>query len=425
MAVDTVKLRSPEIDEGTAAFLERQCILKQGVELATGEVLYEITTGSLDGSYDSRIMFKVCREDWITLGGKLQQVPCSPFVIVECSWHKFFHGQNVYGNPTDFQNLARTFVNLLGEIFLDGSDFPDRSRFHELFQAADKWQVRRVDWAEVFHLSPAAQREFFRSFRDVHFPRRAKKEAKYDSALHYPGTFTTFRVYSKGPEFKLHGAAQLRKALVRRQQIQDGQTPGNNEGEISKKVVAGLNRYKYINRKIDALQRLANWRLRFEVQVNADKLHYDFKGRYPLVSEINDEYLIGIYKEQIFKLFKEGKSEMETVRTYDQVKARLNNVHGKRSANNLLSFWIQLSNRGEEAVREEYSRSQFYDNRKKLVDAGISWHSTDVFIIPQDTALPRDFFPIQADPRRCIAKVSANSIFNFCPVEQHQLLKAA
>ncbi|MDD3482989.1 phage/plasmid replication protein, II/X family [Azovibrio restrictus] len=417
MAVDTVKLRSPEIDEGTAVFLERQCILKQGVELATGEVLYEITTGSLEGSYDARIMFKVCREDWITIGGKPQQVPCKPFVIVECSWHKFFHGQNVYGNPTNFQELARLFINLLGEIM--GSD-------HGMFADASKWQVRRVDWAEVFHLSPAAQREFFRSFRDVHFPRRAKKEARYDSALHFPGKFYTLRIYSKGPEFKVHGAAVLRKALVKRQQLQEGQAAHpHNQGQISKKVVAGMDRYKYINRKVEALQRLANWRLRFEVQINADKLHHDFNSRYPLVSEIDDKYLIVIYKEQIFKLFKEGKSEMETVRTHDQVHSRLNSVYGKRSSNNLMAFWLLLSTRGEEATKDRYSRSQFYDNRKKLVDAGISWHSTDVFIIPQDTALPRDFFPIQADPRRCIAKVSANSIFNFCPVEQHQLLKAA
>jgi II/X family phage/plasmid replication protein len=194
---------------------------------------------------------------------------------------------------------------------------------------------------------------------------------------------------------------------------------------VSPKVLAGTENYKWINRKVDAFQRLADNRLRVEIQINADKLHYDFKGRYPLVSEITDDYLINIYQEQVFKLFKEGKTEMETVRTYDQVKARLNAVYGVRSANNLMSFWMQLSARGEEAIRTEYSRSQFYGNRKKLVDAGISWHSTDVFIVEQDTALPKDFCPVVTDIRRCTGKVAANSMFNFCPVEEYGLLKAA
>jgi hypothetical protein len=195
MAIDTVKFRSPPIDEGTAAFLERQCILKQGIELETGEILYEITTGNLEGSWDNRIMFKVCREDWVVTpqGGRPQQVPCPPFVIVECSLHKFFYGQNVYGNPVNFQLLAAMFIDMLGEIM--GND-------HEMFHHAEKWQVRRVDWAEMFALSPAAQSQWFRMLKNVSFPRRAVKEAKYSTAVHYPGVFTTFRGLRQRPRIQ-------------------------------------------------------------------------------------------------------------------------------------------------------------------------------------------------------------------------------
>lgn len=415
--IDTVKLRSPSIDEGTAAVLERQCILKQGIQLATGEILYEITTGQLEGSFDSRIMFKVCREDWMIVhGNRPELVPCKPFVLVECSWHKFFHGQNVYGNPVDFRLLASMFVELLGEIMTND---------HEIFHHADKWQVRRVDWAEMFRLSPAAQREFHRSFRDVHFPRRGKKEARYESALHFPGKFTTLRIYSKGAEFSVHGAAVLRRALFKRHQLKHGQQVPRGDGAVSSRQLNNVDSLRYIERKVKAVQRLANNRLRAEVQINADKLHYDFKGRYPTVAEISDDYLQNIYQEQIFKLFKEGKTEMETVRTYDRVKSRLNDVYGKRTANNLLSFWIQFSARGEEAIRAEFSKSQFYNNRKKLVDAGVSWNSTDVFIVPQDTALPRDFRPLVSDVRRCVGRVAPNSIFNFCPVMDYRQRAAA
>ena len=116
---------------------------------------------------------------------------------------------------------------------------------------------------------------------------------------------------------------------------------------------------------------------------------------------------------------------METVRTYDAVQARLALVAGPRSANNLFAFWMKMAARGEEAIRPDYSKAQFYANRKKLIDAGISWNSSDVFIVPQDTALPRDFLPLPSDVRRCVGRVSANSIFNYCPVEQYDLRKAA
>lgn len=421
MAVDTVKLRSSEIDEGTASMLERQCVLKQGMLIETGEILYEITSGNLEGSWDSRISFKVNREDWVTVGGRLDLVPCKPFVTVECSLHKFFYGQNVYGNPVGFQGLCRMFINLLGELLHDGEGLDEANPAFHLFASADQWQVRRVDWAEMFRLSQGAQAEFFRALKNCKFPRRALKEAKYDTAVHFPGKFTTLRIYGKGREFKEHEWSRLRRALTQYLMRQVGEA----RHDKSMKVVWDYTAHTYIEKKLSALQRLANNRLRAEVQINADKLHHDWEGRYPLVSEVTDEYLIQVFEKDMFKLLKEGRSEMETVRTYDLVKARLNDLYGKRSANNLLAFWMQMAARGEEAIRPEYSKSQFYDNRKKLVDAGISWNSSDVFIVPGDTALPRDFKPLPADPRRCVRPISANSIFNLCPVEYLQLKKAA
>ena len=409
MAIDTVKLRSPSIDEGTAIYLERQCILKQGVELSTGQVLYEITTGDLQGSWDSRISFKVCRDDWITdANGTLQQVTCEPFVLVEASIHKFFYGQNVYGNPTDFQERCRLFINLLGEM-LAGDEYSSDEAY-KLLPEPMKWQVRRVDWAEMFRLSPAAQTEFFRALKNCKFPRRALKEAKYDTAVHFPGKFTTFRIYGKGAEFKKHDYPRLKRSLTA---YQIKQAEFNSES------------YSWIDKKLSALQRLANYRLRVEVQVNSDKLNYDFKGRYPLVSEITDKYLVDIYQDQIFKLLREGKSEMQTVRTYDAVQARLNSLFGAKTANTLFAFWLKMSVRGEEVVRLDYSKSQFFSNRKRLVDSGISWHSSDVFVVPQDTALPKDFQPVVFDSRRCVTPISQNSIFNLCPVDQFDIRKAA
>ena len=44
MNIDTVRLRSPTIDESLACFLHQQMILKTGVDLSTGEQRYSLTS---------------------------------------------------------------------------------------------------------------------------------------------------------------------------------------------------------------------------------------------------------------------------------------------------------------------------------------------------------------------------------------------
>lgn len=404
MGIDTVKLRSPSIEEGLATFLESQCILKSGVDLSTGEVLYEITTGELEGSWDSRISFQVKRDEWRTVSGRLDLFPCKPYVLVECSLHKFFHGQNVYGVVDSFSGLTVLFLELLGDLL--GWDWT-------MMPKADLWEVRRVDWAEVYRLTPAAISEFFRGISQAKFPRRNQAAQKYGTnAVYFPGKFSTLKLYHKGPEFKKHDKGRVRRTLL------GYAIRSRGDQQMGKDLDA------WVNRKVAAMQRLADNRVRVEVEIHADKLQNDFKGQFPRVGQVTDDYLKQVHDKEVFKLLREGKSEMETVRTNDAVKARLNVVYGKRSANVLYSFWLQLAVRGEDVIRGEYGKSQFYVNRRRLVDAGVSWLASDVFIVANDTALPRDFMPLRGDVRHCFGRVSANSVFNVCPV-QYQADKQA
>lgn len=430
MGIDTVRLRSPTIDESLAVFLHNQMVLKTGVDLSTGEQLYSLTSGQLQGSWDSNISFNVMRKDWVSgPSGKTEQVDCDPYILVEASLHKVFYGQNVFGQVENFPERCRLFIDLLGELF--GVDEMKFGPAQESLPSASRWQVRRVDWAEVYRLTPAAIAEFFRGISQCKFPRRSAKSAKYGvNSVHFPGSFTTLRIYHKGPEFKEHEIPRVRKALNFYYQKQRGETLQVNDwfrgeecgGEFD--AMRTGNFRPMVEKRIKAMQRLADNRLRAEVQVNAEKLVYDF-GHYPLVSEVSDDYLKKVHDDELFKLLREGKTEMETVRTHDQVKARLNSMYGKRSANGLFSFWLQMATRGEDVMRGEISRSRFYVNRKLLVDAGVSWLSSNVIIIANEAALPRDFVPMRTNERLCRTPVSNHSLFNHCPVDWGHLRAAA
>lgn len=118
MGIGTVKLRSPTLDESLAVYLHNQSILKTGIDLATGEQLYALTSGQLEGPYDSRISFNVMRKDWVVgPTGRTEQVDCDPYILVETSLHKVFYGQNVFGQVENFQERCRLFVDLFGELF--------------------------------------------------------------------------------------------------------------------------------------------------------------------------------------------------------------------------------------------------------------------------------------------------------------------
>lgn len=380
MAIDTVKLQSPYISESLACEIENKCIERTGLDRSTGEILYEIITGELLGSWDSRISVKVKREEWVSSGrGSIQLVDCDPYLLVEGSLHKIFLGHNIYGGPTDFLKSCRQFVGLIEDLLQ--IDLP----------LTDVWHVCRVDWAEVFRLPFAAIQEFFEGLQTINFPRR--ESMKFGSNSFYvPGSTTTVKLYHKGPDYTEHDYKRMKQffSFYRVQQFPKSSDYDDNE--------------QWVKRKLAAFQRLANNRLRCEVEIHASKLDYDF-GKKPLVSDVTEEYLRSVYDREIGRLMREGKSEMNTVRESRAVKNRLLDVYGETEGNNLFGFFMQLAGFGEQVVKQDFwpgRKSTYYYKRKKLETAGVSWVGSNVHIIPNDGALPRDFVPYRTDARLCV-----------------------
>src|SRR5262245_8752828 len=362
MAFDTVKLKSPDIDEALLRGVEQACgLLRQGVRLSTGEIEYQFTTGELEGSWDSRISIRPMREDWRRGPSGLPQLcPSKPYVIVECSLAKVFNGQNIYGGPLDFHFACFRLATYLEEIL--------QIKLPPILE----WIVRRVDVAETYRLPFCAIQEFFSYIQTIQFPRRRGEKYGYHS-VYFPGSTTTVKLYHKGPEFAQHDHARLKRFFTQfgAQNLPEVRSAGQFTG--------------WVNWRIRALQRLANNRLRVEVEIHADKLDRDF-GHPPRVQETTGDYLLSLHDREVARLLHEGQSGMETVREHTAVADRLRQIYGDTKGNRLFGFWCILAANGEAFVRQRYSRPTFYRNRRELESAGVSWTRCNVAIIPSRSA---------------------------------------
>lgn len=364
--LDTVRLRSPYVTESTAQRIEQHLVRRSAVEMATGTVIWEFTTGSLEGSFDSRISVQLNRSEYrmmppLVAGGRARPMlfNCDPYLIVEGSVHKAMLGHNVTGGPICFAPAVYWFLDHLEDaIDIELPTFED-------------WLPERVDWAECYSLEYTAIEEYIRSLNAVKYPRR--KVHRYASeAIFAPGTTTAVKVYHKGPEYAVHDKARIKKAMG---------TP-----------------------RAFSLQTLANGIMRVEVSVKAKKIHQDL-GDKAVVSQVTREYLETVHDEEVTRLLREGAHEMETVRTHTEVKRRLEETYKTGTARTLFGVWCQLATVGEDEVRSSLTRRTFYHYRKCITEAGCSWNGTDIII--RKSAIPDGFTLSRRDPRRIVKEDQA------------------
>jgi hypothetical protein len=405
--IDTVKLRSPYLTAEVAALVEQQLTRRSAVKLASGEVLYEVTSGELEGSFDNRIMVRLCREELAEAPGvrgsvavvalpkidprlllhpdpKVQaerqrvaafrdhrptgvhrpifrNIPCQPYLLIEASVHKAMLGHNITGGPQNFRAAACWLVNEVAAYMLAVS-----------LPHGDDWIVERVDVTETYQLPFAAIQEYIGSLNRLEFPRRKRRSYGLE-ALQFSGTTTTFSLYHKGPEFAVHDGKKLRGRF----------------GPV----------------EMGDLQELANGIMRMEVQVKAKKLRADVesgllgvKGEKLRVVQVTDAYLGRVHDAEVARVIREGHKDMTTVRLEREVYARLTETHGGRLAAPLYALWVRLAAHGEKEARRDMKRSTFYLQRKQLVQAGCSWAGTDIVI--KHSCIPVGFNLRRSDPRR-------------------------
>lgn len=397
--IDTIAIQSPFLTEKQYDLIEKFCQRFVGIELMTGESLYEFTKGQLKGSYDSRISLQLKRDmmieaynsterkktasrkyfvgdnsgpgstkwkeysrDQYSVVGKktMISVECQPYLIVECSVHKAMLGHNAFGGPIDYQLSVKWLVNLLEEFI--GIELP----------LYTEWLSRRIDFAQIFDLgSFEAVQSWVSGMNHCHYPRRKVSKHGLES-IYIPSSKTTLKCYHKGPEFYKHD----RKRLL-----------------------------KYLSKdKVNDLQIKANSILRIELEIKSKKLREFFNGELPSVKLVTQEILATIYDREVFKLLREAQDsdKKEIFRTSDSVIERLGQIYSenKRLCRVLYTTWLNLATNGEEKVKLVMSKTVFYKHRKLLIDANISWLQTDILLNQEYSLVPLDFKPIMNDSRR-------------------------
>lgn len=381
MAVDTVRLRSPYISHGLASKIEQECEKRMGVNMRTGELLYEITTGSLEGSYDNRISIKVSYKEFKSsvVKGKTRTalVDCPPYIEIEASVHKMFLGHNVYGGTEDFQKACLFLIKTVEQII--GIELPGATWLNGKQSYLNSWIVKRVDFAYIFNLgSFEAVEQFFYLFKNGYYPRR-NIETYGLTGWRFNASTSVIKAYHKGPDFKKHDMKRL--------------------------ITSGVLKS---NQAFDMLV-LATEILRVEVEIKTRKLKYDFEGvrhgKEPYIMDITPEYLQSVYETEISRIMKEGKKKSDIVRDSVKAEERLYSMYSESRANSLFAAYLKMSNFGIEKYKKVTPKNTYYRHLRELKAAGVSVNLNGEMNLEdvtgsKESLLPEDFQPLRDDPRR-------------------------
>ena len=340
---------------------------------------------------------------------------------IEFSVPKYFMGHNIrllYNWPKALED----FRTLLNEQFkLSRTKLPE----------AETWEVWRADacYGFQFPTQPASQ-AFLDSLKRHRFP--YKQATIYKTAILFPGSTYSFKVYLKQPEFMKHD----RKELLKRKASLDWVEYLETISEGVLRVEATLRR-KYLQRcGIHYVQDLANtqelieWDSKYAKLEGFSHLHSLFvvsgwtlhqkgvdlnkafmqetrtemaDGCYYAAPDMELDFNGHIYKHshggftyhkkpflelklrELLNKFLGGVQGMETV---DRLETKLRERYKPAVATKLVSFWLYVQKFGSEKAKEAFGANSYYYQRRQIKAAGGSLMECDENLIKVDS----DFF---------------------------------
>ena len=350
--IDTVKIVSPPLSQAVISACESGLSKYMQVN-PEGHIEYQITRGSLEGTYDHRVSVRLDTRDDVQEVDADLYASSSSRLTIEGSVHKALIGHNVVGGPLDPVSCLRWLVADVARRL--AVELPD----------GVLWEVARIDESSAYLLPcPSAISDYLWGLNQCQFPRRSVSRYGRHGIM-VSGTTTTVKLYHKGPEFTKHDVQRLRSVGW------DGVTE---------------------------MQVLADRILRVEVEIKGKALKRDFGVR-PTVAELTRCYLEKIHDTELNKMLKSAESELEVVCKTLDVSRRLEMVYPGVAGRHLFADWLALAALGEEQYRKQTSKTSWYRVADKLKSAAVSWLASDVHI-SHHSSVPDGFMPIRSNNLR-------------------------
>lgn len=343
--IDTVKIYS-QITKELYQKIEFCQIHKVSFKKSSGEIFYDVTSDSLEGSYSTNLSVRV------GVGVKYGFIN-SYCVEIEGSLHKFIKGQNAYDG---YYNLSQVAFCMIKEV---------EKKYNVVLPKLRHWFLNRVDISKCFDLKEQnLVVRYINSLKNISYPRRNVLRYKGND-IYISGTSTTLKMYNKLSEFLAHDKAKCKSHFDIDKHMNKIQGFVRFECEIKKKKLENI-AISYRERKNNRKQ-IDNKNIRL------------YKIDYIELEKVWCEEFMKVLK------FPKNVEKLEILSSREAVKNRLLENFSPSKAMRLYNFFLALKVEGYDKVQDMFSHTSFYRNIAELKKLGISWTSTEFDVVEVDS----------------------------------------
>ena len=316
--IDTVKIYA-EIDDITYNKIKDSSIVKSAVNRETGEELYNIINGHLEGSYSSSLSVKV------SCSSKYRLCSTGFIIEIEGSYHKIMLGYNSHNGFYDLKEIVQELINIVN------------SYYNVVLPSICCWYLQRCDVAICFDLKNQCNIcEYINNLSSCNYSRR-KVKFYSNEALYVSGTTTTIKIYNKLLEFKKH--------------------------DMKKFINTDFDLINYMN--------FISGFIRFECEIKKKMLEKKYNSKHIKIVNVNYMDLKSIWSDELMKLLKFVKNDLIIISDRVDVFKRLKEYYSNTRAINLYNFYLMCKADGVENVKKKLSKPTFYRQMSYLKQVNI------------------------------------------------------
>ena len=333
-----------QISETDYKILLGQGIMTQRIDKENGLVEFEYTNFRVSHSYNYKVQWKVENKHIVKLPeyDAPQEIEGIPYLRFEFSVPKILYGHNL--NSVDIGGVIEACAIV-------------KSSFEKMtgvrIAGPGEWYPYRVDVCANFLMSDIAEvKSYIRYLQRLDYPRRLA-DARRDTGVYFASVHNTFKVYAKGPEFKVHDAERFLSDIERYRLQYKADKILRIEVELKRRI-------KYLIEKHET-----DWGdrfLKFKGFIDLEDLIY--------IVDFKDEL------ERVMKKFLVGKTT-RVMRSLEVLNI-LSSVMSLRSARMHYGIYMLLVTQGQAEVKRQVPKSAYYRSLRIFRENNISVVASDV-----------------------------------------------